>query len=77
MVSHNVAASARHSVHCPHDIAGFSVTLSPAEHKHATKTFNYTTITDRLRTVIWSDNSHSPCVVYLNLSLRVQPSLFP
>ena len=31
--------------------------------KNATKNFHYTTITDRLRTVSWSNNSHPNGVV--------------
>ena len=31
--------------------------------KNATKTFDYTTIADRLRTVSWSNSSHSTGVV--------------
>ena len=33
------------------------------QHKNATKTFDYTTVADRLRTVSWSNNSHPTGVV--------------
>ena len=33
------------------------------QHKNATKTFDYTTIADRLRTVSWSNSSHPTGVV--------------
>ena len=33
------------------------------QHKNATKTFNYTIIADRLRTVSWSNSSHPTGVV--------------
>ena len=33
--------------------------------KNATKNYDYTTITDRLRTVSWSNNSHPSGVVKL------------
>ena len=36
---------------------------SNGQHKNATKNFDYTTIADRLRTVSWSNNSHSTGVV--------------
>ena len=35
------------------------------KHKDNTKTFDYTTITDRLRTVSWSDNSRKTSMVIL------------
>ena len=42
--------------------------------KDVTKTFNYTTITDKFKEVSWSDISHEP--MWLTLELRDQPSYF-
>ena len=45
-------------------------------HKRQTvqvETLDYTTITDRLRTIIWGDNSHSTGVV----NLRLKGPIFP
>ena len=40
--------------------------------KNATKSFYYTTIADRLRTVSWSNSSHP--LVWLNRFTSAQPS---
>ena len=44
-------------------------------HQDATNTLDYTTITDRLRTVRWSDNSHPTGVV--NLRIKGPSFLLP
>ena len=40
------------------------------QHKNATKNFDYTTISDRLRTVSWSSDSHPTCVVKLVYGIK-------
>ena len=41
--------------------------------KNVTKTFDYTTIAGRLRTVSWSNNSHQTCVVKPGLKVTNLP----
>ena len=52
------------------------MTNTPKRQTMHINTFDYTAITDRLRTVSWSDNSHSIGVVWLTWGLKAQPSHF-
>ena len=48
-------------------------TWQPWQHKNATKNFDYTTISDRLRTVSWSNDSYPTGVVKLVYGIPTFP----